>query len=285
MAAAAAAASAAAAAANSASTSSSSGGGNADFSSSSGVGGKKEESSGGGAAASDENLISSIPHIGGMANETNHEISARLLFMAVKWTKNLTSFASLPFRDQVTLLEESWSELFLLCAIQWSLPFEKPTLFHLADFEVLSQDSISLLKHLTLIFSRFKSLNVNPAEFACMKAILLFKPGKVDVKVCLFNQMWINCLPTCLSPPIVVSETSGLKDTSQVENLQDQALGMLKNHIEASSSPKNLTRFGRLLMLLVNLRVGIANRVEKAFFEKIIGNAKMEKLLCDMFQS
>lgn len=38
-----------------------------------------------------------------LAHENNHEICARLLFMAVKWTKNLTSFASLPFRDQVML--------------------------------------------------------------------------------------------------------------------------------------------------------------------------------------
>ena len=111
-----------------------------------------------------------------------------------------------------------------------------------------------------------------------------------------------------------IAETSGLKDTTQVENLQDQvlsiliftsnyiffyeiilvyflffcyflqALAMLRNHIE-SSSPSNTTRFGRLLMLLANLRFGNAHRIEKTFFEKIIGNAKMEKLLCDMFQS
>ncbi|ERE75919.1 photoreceptor-specific nuclear receptor, partial [Cricetulus griseus] len=30
-----------------------------------------------------------------------HETSARLLFMAVKWAKNLPVFSSLPFRDQV----------------------------------------------------------------------------------------------------------------------------------------------------------------------------------------
>ena len=36
-----------------------------------------------------------------LVHENNQEICARLLFMAVKWTKNLTSFASLPFRDQV----------------------------------------------------------------------------------------------------------------------------------------------------------------------------------------
>lgn len=33
--------------------------------------------------------------------ETVYETSARLLFMAVKWAKNLPSFASLAFRDQV----------------------------------------------------------------------------------------------------------------------------------------------------------------------------------------
>eukprot|EP00095_Tigriopus_kingsejongensis_P011517 maker-scaffold33_size549341-snap-gene-0.17 protein:Tk11517 transcript:maker-scaffold33_size549341-snap-gene-0.17-mRNA-1 annotation:"hypothetical protein DAPPUDRAFT_106791" len=187
--------------------------------------------------------------------ENNHEICARLLFMAVKWTKNLTSFVSLPFRDQVTLLEESWSELFLLCAIQWCLPLEKPSLFSLTDFEVVSTDTSDLLHHLSLMFGRFKAMGVNPAEFACMKAVLLFKP-----------------------------ETVGLKDTTQVENLQDQALSMLRSHIENGPNHSQ-TRFARLLMLLVNLRVGIGSKVEKTFFEKIIGSAKMEKLLCDMFQS
>ena len=34
--------------------------------------------------------------------ESMYECSARLLFMAVKWSKNLPSFANLPFRDQVS---------------------------------------------------------------------------------------------------------------------------------------------------------------------------------------
>ncbi len=41
---------------------------------------------------------------------------------------------------------------------------------------------------------RFKSVLVDPAEFACLKAIVLFR-----------------------------SETRGLKDPAQIENLQDQA--------------------------------------------------------------
>ncbi len=35
------------------------------------------------------------------AQENIYESSARLLFMAVKWAKNLPSFSNLPFRDQV----------------------------------------------------------------------------------------------------------------------------------------------------------------------------------------
>lgn len=37
-------------------------------------------------------------------HENIYESSARLLFMAVKWAKNLPSFSSLPFRDQVSLI-------------------------------------------------------------------------------------------------------------------------------------------------------------------------------------
>ena len=36
---------------------------------------------------------SGVTGSGELVHENNHEIYARLLFMAVKWTKNLTSFA------------------------------------------------------------------------------------------------------------------------------------------------------------------------------------------------
>ena len=39
-------------------------------------------------------------------------------------------------------------------------------------------ESVALINHLSQIYSRYKKFNVNPAEFACMKAIVLFKSGK-----------------------------------------------------------------------------------------------------------
>ena len=71
-------------------------------------------------------LFLTPPTMGGAisAVETLQEPAAKLLFMSVKWAKNIPSFLQLPFRDQAILLEESWCELFVLSAAQWSLPFD-----------------------------------------------------------------------------------------------------------------------------------------------------------------
>ncbi|XP_051837884.1 photoreceptor-specific nuclear receptor [Antechinus flavipes] len=207
--------------------------------------------------------------------ESIYETSARLLFMAVKWAKNLPVFSNLPFRDQdlfesglhhplslllpVILLEEAWSELFLLCAIQWSLPLESCPLLSVPDPTPGIQGKLMSAPMETQILqetiARFKSLTVDPTEFACMKALVLFKP-----------------------------ETRGLKDPEQVENLQDQSQVMLGQH-NKMHYPSQPVRFGKLLLLLPSLRFISSDRIELLFFRRTIGNTPMEKLLCDMFKN
>ncbi|XP_049961887.1 photoreceptor-specific nuclear receptor-like [Schistocerca serialis cubense] len=193
-------------------------------------------------------------------HETLHETAARLLFMAVKWAKNLPSFASLPFRDQVILLEESWAELFLLNAVQWCMPLDGSPLFSAQEHAAavpngkaaqVAADVRAL--HDTLL--RFKAVGVDPAEFACLKAIVLFR-----------------------------SETRGLKDPGQVENLQDQAQVMLGQHTRGQH-PGHPPRFGRLLLMLPLLRSVSTARIEQIFFQRTIGNTPMEKVLCDMYKN
>ncbi|XP_043932289.1 photoreceptor-specific nuclear receptor [Protopterus annectens] len=200
--------------------------------------------------------ISSIPPSG---LESVYETSARLLFMAVKWAKNLPVFSNLPFRDQVILLEEAWSELFLLCAIQWSMPLESCPLMSVPELSPSLQGKSGYsgadVRILQDIITRFKSLSVDPTEFACMKAIVLFKP-----------------------------ETRGLKDPEQVENLQDQSQVMLGQYNRAHY-PSQPVRFGKLLLLLPSLRFITSERIELLFFHRTIGNTPMEKLLCDMFKN
>ncbi|XP_040018081.2 photoreceptor-specific nuclear receptor [Gasterosteus aculeatus] len=191
--------------------------------------------------------------------ESTYETSARLLFVAVKWAKNLPVFAHLPFRDQVILLEEAWSEMFLLCTIQWSLSMERCPLLSLPELSPTQQAKISLptadLRILEEVFNRFKVLAVDPTEFACLKAIVLFKP-----------------------------ETRSLKDPELVENLQDQSQVLLGQHVH-SLYPGQSARFGRLLLLLPSLHFVSSEKIERLFFHTSIGSTPMEKLLCDMFKS
>lgn len=119
--------------------------------------------------------------------------------MAVKWAKNLPSFASLPFRDQVIiktlffdkmliiyllsqviLLEEAWSELFLLNAIQWCMPLDvgASPLFN-PNEHAKNGHSTTDVRYLADTLIRFKTVHVDPAEFACLKAIVLFRAGKI----------------------------------------------------------------------------------------------------------
>lgn len=97
--------------------------------------------------------------------------------------KPLTKACSCP-PHQVILLEEAWSELFLLCAIQWSLPLDSCPLLSLPDLCPSMQGKTSYtsldLRLLQEVFSRFKALAVDPTEFACLKAIVLFKPGEAN---------------------------------------------------------------------------------------------------------
>ena len=92
--------------------------------------------------------------------------------------------------EQVILLEEAWNELFLLCAIQWSLPLDRCPLLSLPDLSPTQQSKGSLptgnLRVLEEVFNRFKALAVDPTEFACLKAVVLFKPGG---SVCLILTM------------------------------------------------------------------------------------------------
>ncbi|KPJ00037.1 Photoreceptor-specific nuclear receptor [Papilio xuthus] len=189
--------------------------------------------------------------------ESSAETAARLLFMAVKWAKNLPSFASLAFRDQVILLEEAWSELFLLNAIQWCLPLDAAcaALFGSEQTDQESGVNSATLRRLRDVLARYRAVLVDPAEFACMKAIVLFK-----------------------------SETRGLKDPLQIENLQDQAQVMLMTHARTAHGAAP-ARFGRLLLLLPLLRLVPPHLLEIEFFAKTIGHTPMEKVLADMYKN
>lgn len=116
--------------------------------------------------------------------EKIYESSVRILYTSVSWARSIPTFLELPFPDQALLLEECWSELFILCMIQCSVPMDLSVLLSAAGAHAekeLAQNvpnSVQDLKTLQRIVQRFQNLGIDSTEFACLKATVLFKPGK-----------------------------------------------------------------------------------------------------------
>ncbi|XP_077541875.1 nuclear receptor dissatisfaction isoform X2 [Haemaphysalis longicornis] len=205
------------------------------------------------------------------------EVTARLLFMVIRWVKCLPTFQTLSKGDQVTLLEESWKDLFLLYMAQWSvaadlmssLPGLKgghssspPTSaaaalrLHPSSLDAAldgSPQHAAELHYIQDVMRRLRQLSPDDTECSCLKAVVLFKP-----------------------------ETIGLCDVHPVEMLQDQAQCVLGDYIR-HKHPRQPTRFGRLLLLLPSLRAVSAATVERLFFRDTIGNIPIERILGDMY--
>ncbi|XP_067056221.1 nuclear receptor subfamily 2 group E member 1-like [Acropora muricata] len=193
--------------------------------------------------------------------ETLYESAVHLLYMSVTWARNIPTFLDLPFRDQAILLEEGWSELFVLSAAQFSLPVEMGPLLSAAGLQVDKAPTDKIvagmadIRLLQNIIARFRRVQIDSTEYACLKAIVLFKP-----------------------------DLRGLRAPHMVERLQDQAQGMLGEYCR-SKNPEQQVRFGKLLLMLPSLRSVSPKTIEDLFFRGALDNVPIERMLCDMFKS
>ncbi|KAA0186360.1 Tailless [Hyalella azteca] len=106
--------------------------------------------------------------------ENVYETAAKLLFFGVKWARSIPSFTQLSLKDQALLLEESWSAMFLIGAAQSGLPVQEA--LQLAGEDARGAREYRLLLE---VWQRFKLLQVDPTEYACLRAIVLFRPGRL----------------------------------------------------------------------------------------------------------
>ncbi|CAF3013244.1 unnamed protein product [Rotaria sp. Silwood2] len=183
-------------------------------------------------------------------DDTIYTISSQILLMIMKWIRNLPTFLNLPICDQLILLEESWSELFLLWSIQSFISFNDggPIFRNVLHGENENE------KLINDVFHMFKQLKLDPIEFACLKTIVLFR---FDIRT--------------------------LREVKLIENLQDQAQITLAQFIKIHN-PTQPTRFGRLLLTLPLLRSIPSIFIEKTYFSHTIGKISMSKLLLDMLK-
>nr|XP_030112431.1 nuclear receptor subfamily 2 group F member 6 [Taeniopygia guttata] len=198
---------------------------------------------------------------GAMAIDNICELAARLLFSTVEWARNIPFFPELPVSDQVALLRLSWSELFVLNAAQSALPLHMAPLLAAAGFHAspMSADRVVAFMDQIRVFQeqveKLNRLQVDSAEYSCLKAIALFTP-----------------------------DACGLSDPAHVETLQEKAQVALTEY-ERAQFPAQPQRFGRLLLRLPALRAVPAALISQLFFMRLVGKTPIETLIRDMLLS
>lgn len=118
------------------------------------------------------------------------EITAKLLFMTIKWIKSLPTFHSLTRSDQLNLLSDNWKDLFLLNVAQYltydslnmssSLSYLDKAIAACNKLKPTTETQ-SEIKSIEKLMKRFLELSPDLTEYSCLKAIVLFKPGKLNV--------------------------------------------------------------------------------------------------------
>jgi len=128
---------------------------------------------------------------GNYSNVDNCELAARLLFSAVEWSRNIPFFPDLAITDQVALLRLGWKELFVLNAAQCPLPIQVAHLLSPPTNPNSSTDRVvSFLDHVRIFqdqLDKLKAMHVDPAEYACLKAIVIFTSGKNTLNTPFWN--------------------------------------------------------------------------------------------------
>ncbi|KAG7212188.1 hypothetical protein KM043_012528 [Ampulex compressa] len=186
-----------------------------------------------------------MPHLSLLPTENIYEFAAKLLFFAVRWARSIHSFQQLPYRDQTILLEESWSELFVLTAAQWNFPVEETTLVPADVPQDRRETLIDEARRLRELLAKCALLRVDHSEYACLKAIVLFK-----------------------------AESRGLCEHGRVSALQEQTVAVF--------CERDARRVGRLLLLLPPARSLCRATLHELLFKPTVGDVSVERLLGDM---
>ncbi|KAJ8408308.1 hypothetical protein AAFF_G00257220 [Aldrovandia affinis] len=176
----------------------------------------------------------------------------------IEWARNIPYFPELPVSEQVALLRLSWSELFILNAAQSALPLHMAPLLAAAGFHAspMSAERVVSFMDQVRVFQdqvdKLTRLQVDSAEYSCLKAIALFSP-----------------------------DACGLTDPAHVESLQEKAQVALTEY-ERLQYPGQPQRFGRLLLRLPALRAVPASLISQLFFMRLVGKTPIETLIRDM---
>lgn len=211
------------------------------------------------------------------ALESISETAAQLLFMNIRWTKGHCEMHQLSMADQLLLLQESWSDFFILSAAQYLVRFNFNPL--LCVYEVINSNRTNQQQNIIIaaevnyfqsILFKLAQLNVDEKEYDCLRSINLFKIRQQS-----------SSGSSCGSP-CSTSEKSP-NDSNKIINLHDEAMQILSAYVNLTK-PTQTQRYKNLLLILDQLKTVSTYTIEELFFRRTIGNnVSIGKVMTDIY--
>jgi len=188
------------------------------------------------------------------------ESASRLLFHTVHWSKKVPVFQDLPCPTQVSILRNTWSDLFILGLVQCSQQLPLPRILsaivsHLQTSLAMDSITLSRARHLvnTLtniknILTRVSELSMDQEEFAYLRLSILFGPDQTSSMLRL------------------------------LEPVSDSVLSSFRAYCERKED-SNEGRFSKILLRTIPLRSFPADQLEELFFSGLIGDVKIDSVI------
>lgn len=199
-----------------------------------------------------------------MAMEATYEAAAQIFLENVHWIRDRlrTQLPQLPDSDQLTLLEDSWKDFFLIGAAQRNFNFSQLFCFEALNNVGRTENVLLIYKQVEefqTILNKFASQNVDRTEYTYLREIILFATDNVDC----FDSVRSNSTG---GSPCSTSDSKHLRELNSVKVLYDAAKCNLKNY--TSTVPG---RFESLVEKLLPLFANVANyTIEELFFRRTI---------------
>lgn len=220
------------------------------------------------------------------SEELSSELAAQLLFMNVRWVKNLIPFTTLPLDDQLILLEGSWNELFVLGTAEFLLPLDLHSLAHTVLRSIPDEPAkkITILQEVEKFqeaLTAFAELGPNSCEYAYLRAIVLFhvahnNPNDEVVSIA-------SSSSSASSSPIS-RDIKPLLNPIAIFNIQSQAQFALYQYLRENCLNEP-SRFTKLLAALKGTKAISNTTIVELFFKRTVGDIPIERLICDMYKA
>lgn len=198
------------------------------------------------------------------AIEATCEAAAQILFMNIRWIKTQCDAAKLNLGDQLTLLERSWNDLFVLGAAQYLLQMNFNPM--LCAYKIMeNNDSERCAKILAeaqlfhALLIKLTQAGIDDREYGFLRSIVLYNIEERD------------------------GEKGRLQEPSKISSLQSEAITDLVSYLNLAKAAQPL-RYKSVMLLLEQLKSISGSTIEELFFRRTIGEeANIVRVILDMY--